>query len=174
MKFFSANIQDLRELYVNSLQKALDSEQQIAKTLPVMIEKATDPQLKQGLETHLRETEGHASQVESILSQISGDTSTVTCKVTAALATEGSDMIKDSGDASVTDAAIIAACQQVEHHEIAVYGTLKTWAGILGENTQAEILESILQQEKHADILLTGIASRVNMEAETGTGTRAA
>jgi ferritin-like metal-binding protein YciE len=174
MKFFSANLQDLRELYTNSLQKALDMEQQIIKTLPVMIEKATDPQLKQGLETHLRESEGHASQVESILSQISGDTSTITCKVMSALATEGSDTIKDTGDASVRDAGIISGCQQVEHHEIAVYGTLKTWAKLLGQNEQAQVLERILAEEKHADKVLSEVADRVNVEAETGSGFRAA
>ena len=174
MKFFSANLQDLRELYVNSLQKALDMEQQITKALPTMIEKATDPQLKQGLETHLGESQGHVSQVESILSQMSGDTSTITCKVMSALATEGSDSIKDAGDASVRDAAIIAACQQVEHHEMAVYGTLKTWASLLGENQQAQTLERILGEEKHADALLSGVADRVNVDAESGTGVRAA
>ena len=174
MKFFSANLQDLRELYTNSLQKALDMEQQITKALPTMIDKATDPQLKQGLETHLGETERHVSHVQTILSQLSGDTSTITCKVMSALATEGADSIKDAGDASVCDATIIAACQQVEHHEIAVYGTLKTWASILGENEHAQMLESILSEEKHADALLSGVADRVNLDAETGTGVRAA
>ncbi|MDP9039609.1 MAG: DUF892 family protein [Acidobacteriota bacterium] len=169
MKIFSANLQDLRELYTNSLQKALDMEQQIVKVLPTMIEKATSPQLRNALETHLRESEGHVSQVESILGQATGDASTITCKVMAALATEGAGMIKDSADPAVCDAAIIAACQQVEHHEIAVYGTLRTWAGLLDEMAQAEMLETILNEEKHADILLTGIADRVNSEAETGT-----
>ena len=174
MKFFSANLQDLRELYINSLQKTLDMERQITKALPTMIEKATDPQLKQGLETHLRESEGHVSQVESLLQQMSGEASTISCKVMSSLASEGSDMIKDAGDASVCDAAIIAACQQVEHHEIAVYGTLKTWAGILGESGQAQALEQILAQEKHADVVLSEIADKVNPEAEAGRSTRAA
>jgi ferritin-like metal-binding protein YciE len=174
MKFFSANLQDLRELYINSLEKALDMEQQITKTLPTMIDKASDPQLKQGLQTHLQETEGHVSRVQSILQQCTGDASTETCKVMAALATEGSDMIKDAGDPSVCDAAIIAACQEVEHHEMAVYGTLRTWANILGETAQAQELEQILNQEKHADEVLTSVSNRVNMDAQSGSSSRAA
>jgi ferritin-like metal-binding protein YciE len=63
---------------------------------------------------------------------------------------------------------LIAAAQQVEHHEMAVYGTLRTWAGILGENDQAIVLESILEEERHADLLLTGIAGYVNTTAESG------
>ncbi len=166
MKFFSANLQDLRELYINNLQKALDMEQQITKALPIMIEKATDPQLKQAFETHLEETRGHASKVEGIL-QTLGIADTLTCKVASALVSEANDGIKDAADAAVLDVTLIAAGQQVEHHEIAVYGTLRTWAGLLGDNDAAEVLESILEEEKHADLLLTGVADRVNSTAET-------
>lgn len=174
MKFFSANLQDLRELYINSLEKALDMEQQITKVLPTMIEKATNQQLKQGLQMHLQETQGHVQRVESILQQCTGDTKTETCKVMSALSTEGSEMLKDASDDSLRDAAIIAACQQVEHHEMAVYGTLRTWARILGENAQAQQLEQILNQEKHADQVLTNVSDTVNVEATSGTASRAA
>ena len=166
MKFFSANLQDLRELYTNSLQKALDMEQQITKALPTMIEKATDPQLKQAFQSHLQETETHVTRVEGILQQLEGKTDTIKCKVLASLVSEAEDMIKDANDMSVRDVALIAAGQQVEHHEIAIYGTLRTWAGLLGETEQAEVLENILEEEKHADTILTGIASRVNRDAE--------
>ena len=61
--------------------------------------------------------------------------------------------------------ALIGAGQQVEHHEIAVYGTLKTWARLLGLTEDATVLESILHDEKHADTLLSDISDRVNAEA---------
>lgn len=166
MKFFSENLQDLRELYVNHLQKALDMEQQITKALPTMIEKATDPQLQQAFQTHLQESEGHVAKVESLLEEF-GKNETITCKVLSALVSEAEDGIQDASDDAVRDVTLIAGAQEVEHHEIAVYGTLRTWAGLLGESAQAEVLESILQEEKHTDVLLTGIASRVNTTAET-------
>lgn len=167
MKFFSANLQDLRELYINNLQKALDMEQEITKALPTMIEKSTDSQLKQAFQKHLNETEGHVSTVKKILSQASGNASSVTCKVIAALVTEAQDSIKDAGDESVRDVTLIAAGQQVEHHEMAVYGTLRTWANLLGEKNQASLLEEILQEEKEADKTLSEVASRVNTNAES-------
>jgi len=166
MKFFSANLQDLSALYVNHLQKALDMERQITKALPKMIEKATDPQLKQAFNTHLQETQSHVAKVERLLQQYGKDES-ISCKVLSSLVSEAEDGIKDAADASVRDVTLIASAQQVEHHEMAVYGTLKTWAGILGETDQALVLESILEEEKHADVLLTGIADRVNTTAET-------
>jgi ferritin-like metal-binding protein YciE len=101
-----------------------------------------------------------------ILDEALGESSTIKCKVVSALVSEAEDVIKDAADPSVRDAALISAGQQVEHHEIAVYGTLRTWAGILGETAQAATLEAILEEEKHADILLTGISSRVNLDAE--------
>jgi len=166
MKFFSANLQDLRELYVENLRKAFDMEERITKALPTMIEKATSPQLKQAFETHLQETRNHVARVERIL-QAYGQDEPVTCKVIGALITEAEDGIKDAGDDAVRDVTLIAAAQQVEHHEIAVYGTLRTWAVLLGEVEQAELLDIILEQEKHADVLLSGIADRVNSTAES-------
>jgi ferritin-like metal-binding protein YciE len=166
MKFFSANLQDLRELYTHSLQKALDMEQQIAKALPTMIEKSTDPQLKQAFSAHLRQTQGHCARVQALLERVLGAANAEKCKVAAALISEAEDGIKDTNDSTVRDVILIAAAQQVEHHEMAVYGTLRNWAEILGENEDAYILEGVLDEEKGADSLLTAISDRINPDAE--------
>ena len=105
--------------------------------------------------------------MEGILAQATGETSTETCKVIRALVTEAEDGIKDAADPSVLDVTLIAAAQQVEHHEIAVYGTLRSWAEILGETSAASVLEQILDEEKNADALLTEISDSVNTTAET-------
>jgi ferritin-like metal-binding protein YciE len=60
---------------------------------------------------------------------------------------------------------LIGAAQQVEHHEIAVYGTLRRWAEILGLGEDAIVLESIEAEEANADELLSEIAERVNYQA---------
>jgi ferritin-like metal-binding protein YciE len=165
MKFFSANIEDLRALYTNSLQKALDMEQKIVKALPTMVEKSTDPDLATAFRSHLEQTKGHVTKVESLLRKATGEDNSTTCKAISSLITEAEDNIKDAQDASVRDVTLIASGQQVEHHEIAVYGTLRTWAGILGERNDAAVLESILKEEEHADHLLTQISERVNIQA---------
>jgi ferritin-like metal-binding protein YciE len=167
MKLFSANIEDLRSLYVDNLQKALDMEEKIVKALPTLIEKSTDPRLADAFRTHLHETEGHVMKVETLLRNATDDVSTVTCKVIGALTTETSDIIKDVTDPSVRDIAIIGAAQQVEHHEIAVYGTLRTWAELLDLEDDADVLESILREEKNADELLSDLSDTINTFAET-------
>jgi ferritin-like metal-binding protein YciE len=167
MKLFSENIEDLRTLYIADLRKALDMEQKITKALPTMIEKSTDPELATAFRNHLTETEGHVAKVESLLRAATGEASTSTCKVISALITSAEDSIKDAGDPGIRDITLIASAQQVEHHEIAVYGTLRTWAELLGEDAAAETLESILEEEKNADELLSTISDSVNTTAET-------
>ena len=158
MKVFSANIQDLRTLYVTNLEKALDMEQKITKALPDLIEKASDPELVTAFQTHLQETNGHVAQVESLLQRHIGKTKTETCKVINGLTTEAADTIKDVRDASIRDIALIGAAQQVEHHEIAVYGTLRRWAEILGLTEDAAVLEAI--EEGKATETLTKCSAR--------------
>ena len=165
MKLFSANIEDLRTLYISNLKKALDMEQKITKSLPDLIQNATDPELAEAFRTHLDETQGHASTVESLLRDHIGEAATETCKVINGLTAEASDTIKDATDPTVRDIALIGAAQQVEHHEIAVYGTLRRWAEILGLDQDAALLESSEAEEENADALLTEIADRVNLQA---------
>jgi ferritin-like metal-binding protein YciE len=142
-------------------------EQKITKALPTMIEKSTNPDLATAFEDHLQQTQGHVTAVEGLLRQATGDASTGTCKAISSLITEAEDNIKDAGDTSIRDITLISSAQQVEHHEIAVYGTLRNWAEILGLDTDAEVLESILQEEKEADELLTELSENINTTAET-------
>ena len=167
MKLFSANIEDLRSLYLDNLQKALDMEEKIAKALPTLIEKSSDPRLAQAFRNHLQETEGHVMKVETLLRNATDDVSTVNCKAIGALTTEASDVNKDVTDPSIRDIAIIGAAQQVEHHEIAVYGTLRTWAELLDLEDDADVLESILREEKNADELLSDLSDSINTSAQT-------
>lgn len=166
MKLMSANLETLRELYHNQLRMLLSTEQQIVDALPKMMEKATDTQLKQAFRSHLQETNVHVTRIQDILREETQDVKAETCKVLKALVTEAEDMIKDSKDVAVRDAALIAAAQRVEHYEIASYGAVRQWAITLGKNDQASVLDQTIKEEGHADHLLTQIASRINFEAD--------
>jgi|SRR5579872_1973233 len=166
MNFFSANLDNLRKLYINELEHLHSAETQITEALPKMIETATEPSLKQALQTHLRETQGHISRLEQILSRTRGSVDSKKSKAMAALIAEGEDLIKDAADEPVRDAGIIAAAQKVEHYEIAAYGTVRTFAEIMGETSHADLLEQTLEEEKHADSVLTGIADTANTKAD--------
>ena len=166
MKLFSANIEDLRTLYISNLKKALDMEQKITKALPDLIEKSSDSTLSAAFSNHLEETRGHVAKVEALLRKHIGETATETCKVINGLTTEASDTIKDVTDPVIRDIAIVGAAQQVEHHEIAVYGTLRTWAEKLSMRDAVKLLDQTLAEEKKTDDALSKLAvSAVNAEA---------
>ncbi len=79
---------------------------------------------------------------------------------------EGEDQIGQKGDPSVLDAGLIAGAQGVEHYEIEVYGSLRTWAARIGNSFAVSLLDETLQEEKDADHKLTQIAEQsVNREA---------
>ena len=166
MKFLSANLENLRELYVDQLQHLHSAETQITEALPKMIEKATDAQLKQALQTHLQETRGHLARLERILQHALGKVDSKKNKGIAALITEGEDIISDANSDAVRDAGIIAAAQKVEHYEMAAYGTMRNFAEILGLTEQSELLEQTLDEEKHADAVLTQISDTANTRAD--------
>jgi ferritin-like metal-binding protein YciE len=166
MKLISAHIEDLRTLYISNLRKALDMEEKITKALPDLVENSSDPELSAAFNAHLEETRGHVSKLQALLKRNADDDSTETCKVIGALTTQASDTIKDVTNPQVRDIALIGAAQQVEHHEIAVYGTLSRWAALLGQNDDVSLLKSIEGEEIKADKLLTQIARKVNSLAE--------
>lgn len=166
MKFFSADLDSLRDLYHNQLRMLLSTEQQIIDALPTMIEKATDVQLKQAFQSHLQESRVHVTRLQNILREEHGAVEAIKCKVLSALVSEAEDMVKDATDLTVRDVALVAAAQRVEHYEIASYGAVRRWAQILGEAEKAALLNQTIQEEGHADHLLTSISDRVNVEAE--------
>ena len=161
MRLLSADIDTLHKLYIQQLELLLSAEQQIVDALPTMIEKATDTQLKQALQSHLQETVGHVTRLEDILEEETDNPMTVKAKAVAALVVEAEDLVKDATDATVRDVALIAAAQRLEHYEIAAYGALRTWAGILGKPAHADLLDRTIKEEGHADHLLISIAERV-------------
>jgi ferritin-like metal-binding protein YciE len=166
MGIFTPDLNNLRELYVETLEHSLNSEKQIVeKGLPAMIEKATDPELKQAFQTHLEESKTHIKRLESILDAETGEVSDAKCKVTAALISQAESQVSDTKDAYLRDVVLIAAGNQVEHHEIAVYGTLRTWAEVLGEAEHAALLQETLVEEENADELLTELSEQINVAA---------
>jgi ferritin-like metal-binding protein YciE len=166
MGLFSRDIKTMDDLFVHTLRDIYYAENQIVKSLPDMIEKADDPQLKQGLQTHLRETENHVKRLDQVFRLHGVDAKGVDCPAIDGIIEEAEDVAGEVDDKAVLDAAIIAAAQAVEHYEITRYGSLIAWATQLGRNDCASLLQQNLDEEKAADKKLTALAeSKVNRAA---------
>lgn len=166
MKLFSEKLPDLKALYYKEIRTLVWAEEIFVRGLQRMAEAASDSDLKQAFRAHGQETEEHRLRLRTILhSGETSETHDVRCKVASDLLEEVEDSIVDSGHESVRDAALIAAAQRVEHYEIAAYGAVLHFARVLGLERDAQALNQTLQEEGHADHLLSEIAERVNPAA---------
>jgi ferritin-like metal-binding protein YciE len=156
----------LMKLFEDEMKDIYWAEKALTKALPKMAKNATSPQLVKALQSHLKETEGQVKNVEKVFKLIDKKPVAKKCEAMSGLLKEGEEIMKDADKGGMRDAGIILAGQKVEHYEIATYGTLKTFASLLGLDEVASILEGILTQEKNADSTLTEIAqSAINVEA---------
>ena len=166
MGLFTKDIETLDDLFVHQLQDVYYAENQITKALPKMISKATDPQLREGFETHLRETEGQIRRLEKVFEMHGRTPRAVDCPAIDGIIEEADETAGDVDDKSVLDAALLASAQAVEHYEIARYGTLVAWARRLGRDDCASVLQQNLDEEKATDRKLTAMAENsVNRKA---------
>lgn len=157
----------LTDLFHDQLQDAYSAETQIAEALPKMAEAATAPDLRAGFEKHLAETENQVTRLEKVCAMVGCDTGSNTCEATEGLIAEGEEIMGLGLDPDAQDAGLIAAAQKVEHYEIALYGTLCTFAKQLGHADAAALLHETLEEEKATDRTLTALAERgINQKAD--------
>jgi ferritin-like metal-binding protein YciE len=160
----------LRTLFVHEIKDIYSAEKQIIKALPKMAKGANSPELTAALQEHLEVTRQQAARLEQILGNLGESTRIAKkCKGMEGLLEEGSDLLEEDAEPEVLDAGLIAAAQKVEHYEISGYGTLVTYARLLGETDAQALLEQSLAEEKEADQKLGEVAeSSVNVAALRG------
>jgi ferritin-like metal-binding protein YciE len=156
----------LKELFIEELRDLYDAENQLTKALPKMAEGSSSPELREAFEEHLEQTRNHVGRLEKVFAGLGEKPKAEKCKGMEGLIKEGSELLKeDDFDSEVKDAAIIGAAQKVEHYEIAGYGTVRTFAELLGEDEAVSLLEETLEEEKETDQKLTELADQINVEA---------
>ncbi len=161
-------LESLKDLYLEQLKDLHSAETQLLDALPKLAEAASAPDLKQAFQEHLRQTREHVERLERIFGQLGERAGGHECEGMKGLIKEGREMLKMDGDPRVIDAGLIAAAQRVEHYEIAGYGTVRTYAELLGHAEHVALLERTLREEEETDDLLTRLAeSHINEEAFT-------
>lgn len=155
------------ELFMEELKDIYWAEKNLVKALPKMQKAATSDELSTCIGNHLEETKEHVSRLEQVFELLGRKPQAKKCEAMEGLIAEGQEVVTDTAeDTAVRDAGIIIASQKIEHYEISAYGSLRTLANVMGHSEVAKLLEQTLQEEKHADSLLTEVAeSTVNEEA---------
>jgi len=157
--------ENLQELFVEELRDVYDAEKQITKALPKMAKAVESDELRAAFEEHLEITRMQINRLEEVFKSLGLAARGKTCDGMKGLLEEGQSHMEEL-EGSTLEAALIGAAQRVEHYEIAAYGTLATWAELLGYQDAKDLLGQTLEEEKEADEKLTGIAGQINPEAE--------
>jgi ferritin-like metal-binding protein YciE len=156
----------LRDLFLNELKDIYHGEKQLLQALPRMAKAAESTELQAAFEKHLSETEGHVQRIEQIFQALGERAIGKRCKAMEGLVEEGKDIMEEEGGEAVLDAGLIAAAQKVEHYEIASYGCLITYAGLLGDRNAEKLLKQTLAEEEATDKALTALGkSGINQAA---------
>lgn len=164
------SLRTLEDAFVDELRDLLSAEKQLAKALPKMAKSASSDQLRAAIEHHLQETKHQIERLDQVFSLLKLTARAKKCDAMAGLLEEGNTLLEEDATPDVKDALIIAAAQKIEHYEIATYGTLISWAKLLGHANIADILKETMSEEVDTDSLLSEIAESVNIEAMAGIG----
>lgn len=160
------SVGNLEELLIDELKDLYSAEKQIIRALPKIIKAVSTPELREGLTNHLEETRGQVTRLEKIGEVLGKKMPGKTCAGMKGVLEEGSEVLEDTEKGLVRDAALISACQRVEHYEMAGYGSAREFAKLLGQKEVAALLDETLAEEKNADKTLTGASRQVNMQAK--------
>lgn len=156
----------LAALYKDELKDLWSAENQILRALPRMTRAAGHKDLKRAFTTHEKQTQQHVKRLERICRDLGISPKGKKCVGMEGIIREGSELIKEKPEQDVLDAGLISAAQRVEHYEMAGYGTLRTWAELLGHDDHADLLQQTLDNEGETDHLLSDLAERViNIDA---------
>jgi ferritin-like metal-binding protein YciE len=158
----------LKDLFLDELADMYDAERRIIKSLPKLAKAATCTDLKKAIQSHLKETEGHARKLEQVFQSFGKKAKGKTCEATVGLLKEADEIAAEFKGSPAINAALIAVAQKVEHYEIASYGCLHEWAELLHNQKAAGLLKQILDQEKHANESLNELAHSSLNEAALG------
>jgi ferritin-like metal-binding protein YciE len=160
----------LQELYVEQLRDLYNAENQLVKALPKMVKAAQSDALRKGFEQHLAQTKGHVDRLEQIFGAMDESPKGRKCAGMEGLVEEGEEVIREQSGSDALDSGLIASAQRVEHYEIAGYGTVRTFAELLGDEEAVNLLQRTLDEERETDQKLTELAQQVNAQAMNSGG----
>jgi ferritin-like metal-binding protein YciE len=156
-----AKVRSLHDLFIEELRDLYSAETQIVKVLPKMAKKASSEELRHAFEEHLEQTHVQVERLEQIFEQLNARARGKRCVAMEGLIEEGKELMEEDMEPDVMDAGLIGAAQKVEHYEMAGYGTVRTWAHMLGNHQIADLLQQTLNEEGETDHKLTQLAEQM-------------
>ncbi len=147
----------LKDAFTHTLQDIYYAENQLVKAIPKTAKAVGSAALKKALSEHAKETKMQIEILDKVFASIGQKPSGEKCDAIEGLIKETESIIEEASGTAL-DAAVLAACQAIEHYEIARYGSLREWAKTLKLSEAHDLIGQILDQEKAANSKLTNLA----------------
>jgi ferritin-like metal-binding protein YciE len=158
-----------RELFEHELRDIYDAETKLTRALETMAKKATNPDLKQGFQDHLKVTKEQSARLEKVFQLIDRKARREACDGINGLISEFSGFVKDeSPSKEVLDLFATSAALKVEHYEICAYKSLIKLADSLGLSEAAELFEQSLKEEQQTAQELEALSEKLGHEVPAG------
>ena len=165
-------LDSLKRLYLEEVKQLYDAEIQIVEVMLRMTSAANSLGLRKSLTQHLEESKTHVLRLEQIFDHMAGEPQARVCKGMRAILEEQDEVLDGSLEGPALDMAIIAAVQKIEHYEISAYGSVRTFASLLGDNEALELLQVTLDEEKVTEGTLKDLIKQIAFEALDATSSR--
>jgi ferritin-like metal-binding protein YciE len=160
---------DLQDLFIDNLKDLYSAEKQLLKALPKVAKSVESDELRSAIQEHIGQTEEHVNRLEQIFERLGASPRGKKCKGMEGLIEENKELLEEDAEPEVIDAGIIVGSQKIEHYEIAGYGSVVTFAKMLGDAESARLLAQTLDEEEKTDKRLTDLAkSSINVQAAQG------
>jgi ferritin-like metal-binding protein YciE len=151
---------EVRELLTEELKDAYSAEKQALRCMQRAVRKATAPELKDGIQLHIEQTQVQIERLEQAMEKLDIRPGRKVCEAMRGLVEEAQTSIEEQDKGPIMDLVIVAGMQRIEHYEIAAYGTNIALADALGEKEVAALLAETLDEEKQTDLSLTRITQQ--------------
>lgn len=150
-------MKSLQDIFEHTLQDIYYAENALLKALPKVAKASDNTELTEAVTGHLAETKTQVETLKQVFKSLNLKPEAEKCDAIEGLLKEA-DGLMEEAEGTALAAGLLAACQAVEHYEIARYGALREWAKVLGHEEAHTLLSQILDQEKAANSKLTNIA----------------
>ncbi len=159
-------MQTVEELMLTGLTYVLDFENKVSDTAKKMAEASTNAELKAAFEKSSTKGKEYAQKIEQTFKNLGKPVKTEENHIATAMINEVEYMISNLDAGAVRDAALIVVANQQQHFRIGSYGSMETYAKLIGKANEAKGLTENLEDSKGGDAKLTKIAEEtVNQEA---------
>ena len=159
-------MQSVQDLMVTGMTYVLDFEDKVASSAPEMSEASADPELKELFQKTATKSKEYGQKVEQAFQKAGQQVQRNENHIALAMIKEVQEMIKNTQQGPVRDAALIVAANQQQMYRVASYGSLESYAKLIGKEDAAAGLTENLEDSKGGDKKFTELAeSKINQQA---------